>query len=104
MGDKYMNSQVPINTLDQKEERPKIGGSLYLFPILFLLLIIHIMAYYKTDVFPFYSGGNLSLIKELSLIFWLLIIVDLIVLPILAISCLIFIVLLFKRSAKAIGS
>ncbi|MCZ8518476.1 MULTISPECIES: DUF2569 family protein [Paenibacillus] len=92
-----MSSVQGNHQTEEQSERPAIGGGLLFLAVILLLLPFNVLAYYKTDVLPFFTGGSFSIMLEMSPLWSLLLLVDLVVLPAAALFSLVFIVLIFKK-------
>ncbi|WP_010275838.1 DUF2569 family protein [Paenibacillus senegalensis] len=86
------------NNNSQKTKWP--SGFYIISIIVFLLLPINILAYYKRQILSFFTGGNFPLMFDLSYPWAILLLIELIAMPMLAalsLTCILFLVLKHKR-------
>lgn len=80
--------------------KPKWPLAFYIISIVvFLLSSINILAYYKRHILSFFSGGNFSLMFDLSYFWAVLILIERILMPVLAVlslACILFLILKHK--------
>jgi len=65
--------------------------------VIFLFFPINILGYYKRQVLSFFTGGNFSIMFDVSIPWAVLILIDFIIMPLLAIVSVVCIILLFSK-------
>lgn len=89
--------EIQTETGAEKREVRSIGGGLIFLAIVLLILPINVLAYYKADVFTFFAGGSFPIMLEMSPLWGVLVLIELIALPVAALFSLVLIALLFMK-------